>query len=92
MFVCIPSKDNGLLYNILEEEAGSHSNYDIIPTIKHPRAPMHKNTCFPLLGTSQKFSRAVSSGQGTKLISNKSRRAKINCKYRMEGNFGGGKR
>ena len=28
MFVCIPSKDSGLLYNIFEEEeAGSHLSY-----------------------------------------------------------------
>ena len=31
MFVCIPSKDNSLLYNIFEEEAGQ-----FIVTIKHP--------------------------------------------------------
>ena len=41
MLVCIPSKDNNLLYNIFEEEAGSHSNYDIIPTIKHPYIRTH---------------------------------------------------
>ena len=76
MFVCIPSKNNGLLY-IFEEETGSHS-YDI-PTIKHPRVPMGKNTYYPFLGTPPNFWRAVPGGQGTKLISNESHRAKVNC-------------
>ena len=56
MFVCIPSKDNTLLYNIFEEEAGSHSNSDSIPN-------EHKNTCYPFLGISPKIWSAVPSGQ-----------------------------
>ena len=35
MFVYIPSKDNGLLYNIFEEEAGSHLSYNRAHEQKH---------------------------------------------------------